>query len=419
MAGRGQPQMTGPLLAEQVALLERATRGEPLADLLDLLCRMFEDQHPDCTCTVLLIEGDRLKHGAAPGMPASFTEAIDGERIGPSTGSCGTAAHLGKPVFVDDVATDPKWEPWRDLALALGYRSCWSVPVIDDTGTVLATFAAYGQQVRMPTDEERDLLGVAASLAALLIGQHRSRQRNEAMAVRLGRVNDELLEAGRAKDDFLSMTSHELRTPLTPMTGMLETLLVRWDDLGDDRRRELVAVVHRHATRMTRLVDDLLAMASVASDRLDRRPEDVALAPAVHEAVVSVFAEGRRIVNDVDEDVVVRVDRTHLQQMLINYLTNALKYAPNGPIRVTAAVDGDEVHVRVIDEGPGIAEAFLDRLFEPFAQIDSGDRRTARGTGLGLSVVRALARANEGRAWYEQRPLPGASFGVTLPRAGG
>ena len=108
-----------------------------------------------------------------------------------------------------------------------------------------------------------------------------------------------------------------------------------------------------------------------------------------------------------------------LQCEVINDLTNAVKYAPHGPIRVTAAVDGDEVHVRVIDEGPGIADAFLDRLFEPFAQIDSGDRRTARGTGLGLSVVRALAAANQGRAWYEPRPLPGASFGVTLPRAAG
>lgn len=405
------------LLADQAAILERAARGHDLPAMLDDLCRMVEDGEAGTTCTVLLLEGDSLRHGAAPGMPRAFTEAIDGEHIGPDQGSCGAAAYLAVPVYVDDIATDPRWRPWRDLALGLGLRACWSVPVVDDAGTVLATFAAYCVDARMPTPDEEELLAVAAHLAAILIAQDRSRERLQAMTGRLERVNAELVRISHQKDDFLSLTSHELRTPLTPMTGMLDTLLGRWDELPDRRRRELVEVVARHARRMHLLVDDLLTMAGVTSGSVRAAPCDVDVHDAVEEAIVSIHGEGRTIVSDVPAGLVVRADPDQLQQILINHLSNAVKYAPTGPVRVTARPLVGEVEVRVLDRGPGIGEGFVEHLYEPFRQVDTGDRRTARGTGLGLAVVRALSEANGGRAWYEPRRGGGSAFCVAFPAA--
>ncbi len=395
---------TRELLARQAAILAKAARGGELHELLDDLCRLIGEREADTTCTVLLLDGQALRHGAAPGMPESFTAAIDGEHIGPGRGSCGTAAFLRQTVVVEDIATDPTWAEWRDLALGLGWQACWSVPVLDEDGSVLATFAAYARRARGPSVEELELLEGAADFASILITQDRRRA--------------ELERANRAKDEFLSMTSHELRTPLTPMAGMLETLELRWDELPDTRRRDLVAVVARHTRRLQQLVDDLLTMASVSAGRLNVTPRPVALRLAVDEAVESVFPEGREVRTDgVPDDLTVLADRDHVQQILINYLTNALKYAPDGPITVTAEAVVDQAHVRVLDRGPGVDEGFVPHLFQPFEQLDRGDRRTVRGTGLGLSVVRAVANANGGRAWYELRPGGGSVFAVALPRA--
>lgn len=406
---------TRELLAEQAAILARAARGVQLHDLLDDLCHLIADPEAGTVCTVLLVEDGRVWHGASPGMPDTFTSAIDGEAIGPDRGSCGTAAHLAQPVVATDIAVDPRWEPWRDVALAHGLRACWSLPVVDEHGTVLATFAAYSSTPRGPGEDEYELLEMAADLASILVSQDRSRERLRAMATSLARANEQLRAADRAKDDFLSMTSHELRTPLTPMVGMLETLQWRWDELDEDRRRTLVDVVTRHSHRMQHLVDDLLTVASVTAGHLLTAPTDVELRSAVEEAVTSLYAEGREIHVEVPDGLVAFVDPRHLQQVLINYLTNAIKYAPTGPIRVQAAAHDGTVEVHVVDEGPGVEPGFVPDLFEPFRQRDSGDRRTSRGTGLGLSVVRALTEANGGHASYRPHEPAGSCFVIALP----
>lgn len=411
-------RITRELLADQSRILERAARGAPLLEVLADLCRMVEDPDEGMRCTVLLIEDGRVRHCAAPGVPASYTDAIEGAAIGPNAGSCGTAAYLGEPVLVDDIATDPKWEPWRDAALAHGLRACWSLPVKDDEGRVVATFAAYADTPRMPTTDEYDLLQFAAHLASIVLSQARWRDELESMAARLSQANEELRRADRAKDDFLSLTSHELRTPLTPIRGVLETLRARWDELGEQRRRDLVEILARHTNRMAHLVDDLLTMSVVTTGNLATSPEDVNVEAAVAEAIAGVHASDRTVLQDTPSDLVVTVDPDHLQQILINYLSNALKYAPEGTITIRAAPRDDTVHVEVVDQGPGVPPELVSTVFEPFTQLDAGDGPAARGTGLGLSVVRALARVNHGHAWCRSADGGGACFGVALPAPG-
>jgi hypothetical protein len=108
----------------------------------------------DMLTSILLLDGDRLRHGAAPRLPSSYCSAIDNATIGPSAGSCGTAAYCGHPIYVTDIATDALWEDYRDIATKHGLRACWSTPISDDRGGVIGTFAIYHLTPRSPTRDE-------------------------------------------------------------------------------------------------------------------------------------------------------------------------------------------------------------------------------------------------------------------------
>jgi GAF domain-containing protein len=125
-----------------------------LAEILDSLCRLVEAQAGDVLASILLVEGDRLRHGGAPSLPKAYTDAINGTVIGPSAGSCGTAAYRAEPVIVEDIATDPLWAEYRDLALRHSLRACWSTPVFSSQGKVIATFAMYHRKPRRPTQRD-------------------------------------------------------------------------------------------------------------------------------------------------------------------------------------------------------------------------------------------------------------------------
>lgn len=162
---------------EQNRVLEMITQGTPLADALDSLVRSLERQSAHgMRGSILLLDGERahLRHGAAPSLPAAYNAAIDGIAIGPNVGSCGTAAYTKAPVIVADIAADPLWAEFRDLAAAHGLRSCWSTPIFAATGDVLGTFAMYYDEPREPSDEDRQLIAFATRTAALLIERTRA-----------------------------------------------------------------------------------------------------------------------------------------------------------------------------------------------------------------------------------------------------
>ena len=155
-------------------ILEMIATGSPLFAILEAICRLQDELLPGSVCSVLLLDatGRRLVHGAAPGLPPAYQRAIDGVEIGPDVGSCGTAAQTGETVIVADIATDPRWAPYRDLALAHGLRACWSTPIRDRrSGRVLGTFAVYPRTPRAPGAEELTLIAEASHLAGIAIGE--------------------------------------------------------------------------------------------------------------------------------------------------------------------------------------------------------------------------------------------------------
>ena len=160
---------TESLLAGEKRVLEMVAKGDSLAEILDSLCRLVEEQADDALASILLLDEDRLRHGGAPSLPKAYTDAIDGAAIGPSAGSCGTAAYRGEQVIVENIATDPLWAAYRDLALPHGLRACWSTPVFSSERKVIATFALYYREPRRPSCHDQEIIEQLTHLAGVAI----------------------------------------------------------------------------------------------------------------------------------------------------------------------------------------------------------------------------------------------------------
>lgn len=157
------------LLAHENRILEMVAKGESLAEILNALCLVVEEYAQGALASVLLLEGDCLRHGASPSLPRGFTDAIDGARIGESAGSCGTAAYRHEQVIVDDIARDPLWADYREAALSWSLQACWSTPVFSSRGEVIATFAMYYREPRRPSQDEQEMIRQIAHLAGIAV----------------------------------------------------------------------------------------------------------------------------------------------------------------------------------------------------------------------------------------------------------
>ena len=157
------------LLAGEKRILEMVAKGDALCEILDTLCRFVEEQTNGALASILLLDEDRLRHGGAPSIPKAYIDAIDGAAIGPSAGSCGTAAYRGEQVIVEDIASDPLWTDYRDLARSHGLRACWSTPVFSSERKVIATFALYYRETGRPSSRDQEIVEHITHLVGVAI----------------------------------------------------------------------------------------------------------------------------------------------------------------------------------------------------------------------------------------------------------
>lgn len=182
------------ILAGQTEILERITSGAPLDVILANLVTMVEQHADGMLCSILLLDGDRLHYGVGPHLPPAYRDATHGIRIGPMAGSCGTAAYLRVPVIVSDIASDPRWKEFRDIALAHDLRACWSAPILGSDRACLGTLAMYYREPRPPDANDLELIESAAHLAGVAI----ERQRNEEALAASRRLLEEESHVARA-----------------------------------------------------------------------------------------------------------------------------------------------------------------------------------------------------------------------------
>jgi two-component system phosphate regulon sensor histidine kinase PhoR len=229
----------------------------------------------------------------------------------------------------------------------------------------------------------------------------------------------DLRRADQVRRDFVANVSHELRTPLTAIRGYVEALIE--DPPGDDERRSFLAIVSRHTARMERLVKDLLRLARLDAGRegldLSVCELDTLVGGVVTELQSTLAAKHQRVDIHLDPAAAAIVaDPGKLHDVIRNLVQNASNYSPEeSRITIESLRAGDHIELRVMDEGPGLPEADLKRVFERFYRVDKSRTRDPGGTGLGLAIVRHLVELHGGRVEAANRPGGGASFSVRLP----
>ncbi|MCC7014964.1 MAG: sensor histidine kinase KdpD [Planctomycetes bacterium] len=228
------------------------------------------------------------------------------------------------------------------------------------------------------------------------------------------------VEAERARGELLSAVTHDVRTPLTAIHGSAQTLIATGGELAPERRLELLEVIRDESERLSRLVSDLLELTRIESGTLRVRKEPCPVDDVIDSAVERLESKlaGRTVTRAVPGEVLVAaLDPVLFEHVLVNLIENATKYTPpETPIEVRAFEREGAVVFEVSDRGPGIAPAELERIFERFYRACDGDR--GGGTGLGLTVSRAIVRAHDGRISAENRAGGGATFRVELPASG-
>lgn len=307
-------------------------------------------------------------------------------------------------------------------------------PICDDHGAVIAA-SKIARDVTDANRLRRAEQELTEELQAQAVELEQQIEESQSLQEELEQANEELHEAvekariareqaeeaNRAKSQFLAMMSHELRTPLNAIAGYVDLLgLGIRGPLNNEQHTDLERIRVNQST-LLRLIDDVLDFAKLESGRLQLRLSDVSIdevlqrletfvAPAIVKKGIEFGFE------PCGPGAIARADRDKVEQIMLNLVSNAIKFTDRGRIDVRCVAYGKSLEIEVTDTGRGVPPAMAEEIFEPFVQEEQHLTRTAEGTGLGLSISRQLARAMGGDVWLRSGQAKGSTFVLLLPR---
>lgn len=390
------------------------TAGSPtLGETLNGMARIVEAKNPGTRCSILLVTpcGEHVSVGAGPSLPQSYNDAVEGLRIGPTVGSCGTAAFWNVPVIVEDITSDTLWADLRELAAMAGVKACWSYPIRATGGEVLGAMAIYTDEPRSPTGAQMDGLEIASRMVGLAVErdllEHQLREDEKMKAI--GRL------AGGVAHNFNNL--------LTVILGHVD--LIREEPNQPPDMRTLDTIVHA-VKEASEITGQLLAFG--------QHPPTKAVGADLNEALHDLTRVLDQIIGDlvtvsIETDPSLRwvaADRGHLGQIMLNLMLNARDAMPGGghilirtrnaTARDVAAVNAAlpasrYIAVSVTDNGHGMNDTVREKAFEPFFTTREGT-----GTGLGLATVYALTDQHGGYVTLESEPGMGTTVTLLFPQ---
>ncbi|MHC4969500.1 MAG: PAS domain-containing protein, partial [Planctomycetota bacterium] len=406
-------QRAEKIQSDRSRVLQRLAAGASLRDVLTLLVETIEDVFPEVVGSILLLDDDkkRLRHGAAPSLPDFYNEAIDGLEIGPGIGSCGTAAHTGKRVVVEDVMTHPYWAAFRQLSERAGVRACWSEPIESSTGEILGTFAMYYHEPRGPSEAHLAFVTSATDLAGIAIEHKQAEQELKDSHERL-RVADRLASLGT----LTAGLGHDMSNVLFPIRCRLGAL--DWKKVPPDLK-EVLTSSRTTVNYLQQLCNGLRLLAVDPED-----PEASGQATIlgawwsqVQPLMANLVTGGVSLQTELPDDLPAVATAPHrLTQAIMNLVVNASEAMPEGGrILIWARADSGRrmVHIGVTDEGAGMTEDVRRRAFDPFFTT----KARSLSTGFGLSLVHGLVRMSRGTVTIESNPGRGTTVAMHLPAA--
>lgn len=382
------------LQAAEHAVLEQVATGAPLQRTLETLIQAVEAHAPPTIGSILLLDADgtRVRHGAAPGLPPSYQTAIDGARIGPKAGSCGTAAFLKRSVFVEDIATDPLWDDYRAAALAHGLRACWSTPILSTDQRVLGTFAFYYKTPRKPTSADQALVERVSRLAGIAI----ERQQMEALLRDLSAHVQAALENERTR---ISREIHDdLGQSLTALKMDIAWILRRATLTGS----ALAPEVAEKLGSMSSFTDGVIQrVRQIASELRPGVLDDLGLVAAIEWQAQS-FEERtgtQCLVRSPNTELTLQRELcTAAFRIFQEALTNVARHANAQRVEVTIATRDSELFIDIEDDGVGIAP-----------------ERATNPTSLGLLGIRERAQRLNGNVLVAATAPHGTRVSLRLP----
>jgi len=396
-------------------ILEMIARDAPLAEILDKLVRVVEAQFAGLLCSVVLLDedGQHVRRGAGPSLPKAYTDAIDGLRIGPKAGSCGTAMYRKEPVVVSDILRDPLWEPYRAMAELYGLRACWSTPILN-SGKVLGSFAMYYREPRSPNPSETSALELSTHLAGIAIERKLAHEERE----RLRQAQADLAHMNRVTTmgELTVSLAHELNQPIAAAVTDANTCL-RWlarDQPDLEEAREASSRVAKDAIRAADIIKRIRLLFGKASPQR----ELLHVNEVVREMVVLLRGEATQSAVSVRTELPdlpqVMADRIQLQQVLMNLMINAIdamKDVDGARELIIRSQHGDDgqLMISISDTGVGLPPQQADQIFNAFFTTKP------KGTGMGLRISRSIVESYGGRLWAADNSPRGASFHLTLP----
>ena len=389
-----------------------------LIETLETMVHVVESKVDGCRCSILLIEsdGEHVAVGAGPSMPAEYNRAVQGLRIGPTVGSCGTAAYWNVPVIVENIYEDPLWVDLREAAKIAGVSACWSVPVTGSTGDeVLGAMALYSDEPASPDPYDMELLEIAARMVGLAIehdrmeAQLREATKAEAIGVLAGGIAHDFNNLMAAV-----MGNAELANISIPEDSRARVHLERIvssSDAAADLCKQMLAYAGRGSSSKE-FIDCIGLVKALGDLMLAALSKKVSISFEMHESPLGVFA-----------------DPSHLRQVFMNLMTNASDAIGSkegrivvGAQPVTLGQDvadliqsyprlkpGDYVHIWVSDTGEGMSPETRTKIFDPFFTTKQ------TGHGLGLAAVMGIVRSHKGALSVESELGVGSKFSVWLP----
>jgi len=293
-------------------------------------------------------------------------------------------------------------------------------------GRLVAIALSTGHEQEVNLEKERRLKAeVASTTRELEQTNHRLIERMKELKTlyqELQKRVQELTDANRAKDEFLSIVSHELRTPLTSLSGFLSVLLDEEAGAISEQQRKFLGIAKQSATRLNLIISDLLDVSRIESGRLNLEMRECRLSDILSASIEGLKAtavnKGIRLeLTDVSHIPTVYGDASRLQQVADNLISNAIKFTDRGgDVQVSAEEKGDFIQISVRDTGPGLSPEEQAKVFDMFYQADTSTRRSAGGAGLGLAIARGIVMMHGGQILVQSEKGKGAVFIFMVPR---